>query len=572
MKLVRLTIDGKEVQVPAGITVLEAAERIGIHIPRLCYDPELSSVGACRLCIVEIEGMRNLPASCVTTVSEGMVVRTGTPAVIEARKTILELLLANHPVDCLTCEKLGECILAKYCYEYGIEKSPLEGEKHYYELEADNPFIVRDLNKCILCGRCIRACEEITGKNIIDFSYRGFNTRVAPFGDTPLSESECIYCGNCVAFCPTGALSEKQMLGLGRRWNLKKVKTTCTFCATGCNFDLRVKDGKVVGVTSNPDSTVNGRALCIRGRFGTRDFIHSDKRLTTPLIRRAGKLVPASWDEALDLVAGRLREITAQYGPNSFAALSSTRFTNEEIYLFQKFTRAVIGTNNIDHYPTPCHGAMYREDAYCSEAVREFTGINTLRCQNNVQGASDMGALSGSMPGYQKVSRQEARSKFENAWGVPLPGDAGLTVSQMFEYANQGDLKAMFIMGENPVLSDPNSEYVRSALTNLEFLVVHDLFLTETADYADVVLPAASFAETDGTFTNNKRHVQRVRKAINPIPGQANWQTIAALSTKMGYQMDYLHPEQIFTEIASLTPLFAHFNYKEMDEKGMEWP
>jgi predicted molibdopterin-dependent oxidoreductase YjgC len=428
------------------------------------------------------------------------------------------------------------------------------------------------MNKCILCGRCIRACSEITGKNIIDFSYRGFNTRVAPFGDTPLSESECIYCGNCVAFCPVGALSEKQMLNLGRRWNLKKVKTTCTFCSTGCTFDLRFKDGKVVGVTSNPDNAVNGRALCIRGRFGTRDFIHSDKRLTTPLIRRDGKLVPATWDEALDLVAERLTEITKQNGPNSFAALSSTRFTNEEIYLFQKFARAVIGTNNIDHYPSPCHGAMYREESYCSEAVCEYAGTATLRCPNNLQGASDMGALSGSLAGYQRVDQQEARAKYEEAWGVSIPGEAGLNVSEMFEHANQGDLRAMYILGENPVLSDANSEQVQSALSNLEFLVVHDLFLTETAALADVVLPAASFAETDGTFTNNKRRVQRVRKAIEPLPGKANWQIIFALSAKMGYQMDYPYPERIFAEMASLSPLFAHFNYKEIDEQGMVWP
>ncbi len=572
MGLVKLIIDGNEVQVPQGTTVLEAAQTMGIHIPRLCYDPDLSSVGACRLCIVEIEGMRNLPASCVTEAREGMVVRTNTPVVTEARKTVLELLIANHPTDCLTCEKLGECVLAKYCYDYGVIKSPFTGEKHQYETEADNPFIVRDMNKCILCGRCIRACAEITGKNIIDFSYRGFNTRVAPFGDTPLSESECIYCGNCVAFCPVGALSEKQMLNQGRRWNLKKVKTTCTFCGTGCTFDLRVKDGKVIGVTSNPENAVNGRALCIRGRFATRDFIHSDKRLTTPLIRRNGKLVPASWDEALDFAAARLQEITNQYGPNSFAAISSTRFTNEEIYLFQKFVRAVIGTNNIDHYPSPCHGAMYREDAFCSGTVGEFTGIATLRCQNNLQGASDMGALSGSLPGYQRVEQKKIRTKFKEAWGASLPGEAGLTVSEMFEQANQGSVKAMYIMGENPVLSELNSEDIRSALSNLEFLVLHDLFPTETTEYADVVLPAASFAETDGTFTNNKRRLQRVRKAIEPIPGKANWETIAALSARMGYPMDYPHPEQIFAEMASLTPLFAHFNYKELDEMGMEWP
>jgi len=572
VELVKLIIDGNEVQVPKGATVLEAAETMGIHIPRLCYDPNLSSVGACRLCIVEIEGMRNLPASCVTEAREGMVVRTNTPVVIEARKTVLELLIANHPTDCLTCEKLGECELANYCYEYGIAKSPFTGEKHEYETEADNSFIVRNMNKCILCGRCIRACAEITGKNIIDFSYRGFNTRVAPFGDTPLSESECIYCGNCVAFCPVGALSERQMLKQGRRWDLEKVKTTCTFCATGCTFDLRVKDGKVKGVTSNPENAVNGRALCIRGRFATRDFIHGDKRLTTPLIRRNGKLVPAAWDEALDFTAARLQEIKKKYGPNSFAAISSTRFTNEEIYLFQKFVRAVIGTNNIDHYPSPCHGAMYREDTFCRGTAGEFTGVATLRCQNNLQGASDMGALNRSLPGYQKVEQKKIRAKFKEAWGTSIPGETGLTISEMFEHANKGSVKAMYIMGENPVLSDLNSEDIRPALSNLKFLVVHDLYPTETTEYADVVLPAASFAETDGTFTNNKRRLQRVRKAIEPIPGKTNWETIAALSARMGYQMDYPHPEQIFAEMAALTPLFADFNYKDLDEIGMEWP
>lgn len=348
VELVKLTIDGKEVEVPAGITVLEAAERMGIHIPRLCYDPELSAVGACRICVVEIEGMRNLPASCVTTVAPGMVVRTGTPAVIEARKTILELLVANHPLDCLTCEKLGECKLAAYCYEYGVAKSPFAGEKHDYEMEDSNPFIVRDLNKCILCGKCIRACAEITCRDILDFAYRGFNTKVAPFGDTPYVESDCVFCGNCVAVCPTGALTEKQMMGKGRRWELKRVKTTCPFCGTGCNFDLCIKDDKIVGVASNPDSPVNGRALCIKGRFGW-DFVHSDKRLTTPLIKRDGQFVPATWDEALDLIATRLGEIKEKYGPDSFAALSSARCTNEENYLVQKFTRAVMGTNNVDH-------------------------------------------------------------------------------------------------------------------------------------------------------------------------------------------------------------------------------
>lgn len=348
MDPIKLTIDGKEVQVPPGTTVLEAAEQIGVHIPRLCHDPDLSPFGACRLCVVEIKGMRNLPASCVTAVSPGMEVQTSSPAVVEARQTILELLTANHPRDCLTCEKMGDCRLADYCYQYGVKKSPFAGERHNYPIEDANPFIVRDLNKCILCGKCVRACAEITGKNNLDFAYRGFNTRVTTFGDAPFLESDCVFCGTCVSVCPTGALMEKQWQKKARHYELKKVKTTCPFCGTGCNFDLCVKDGKIMGVASNPNSSVNGRALCIKGRFGW-DFVYNPRRIKTPLIKKNGEFVPASWDEALDLVSSRLKETKEKHGPDSFAALSSARCTNEENYLFQKFVRVVMGTNNVDH-------------------------------------------------------------------------------------------------------------------------------------------------------------------------------------------------------------------------------
>jgi formate dehydrogenase alpha subunit len=349
LDLVKLKIDGREVEVPAGTTVLEAAEQFGIHIPRLCHDPVLSGFGACRLCVVEIEGMRNLPASCVTAVTPGMVVWTEAPAVVEARKTILELLMANHPQDCLTCGKMGDCRLADYCYRYGVkDNSVYEGDTHSYGVEDDNPFIVRDMDKCILCGKCVRACAEITGKNVIDFAYRGFNTKVTTFGDTPYLESDCVFCGNCVSVCPTGALMEKQMQGKARRFELERVKTTCPFCGTGCNFDLCVKDGKIVGVASNPESVVNGRSLCVKGRFGW-DYVYNKKRLTTPYIKKDGKLEPASWDEAMELIASRLGEIKQSHGPGAFAALSSARCTNEENYLLQKFTRVVMGTNNVDH-------------------------------------------------------------------------------------------------------------------------------------------------------------------------------------------------------------------------------
>jgi len=347
LDMVSLTIDGKEIQVPAGITVLEAAEQVGIKIPRLCYDPDLSSVGACRLCIVEIKGMRNLPASCVTQVTLGMVVQTASPAVMEARRTILELLIANHPLDCMVCEKSGSCLLQSYAYDYGVGEDVFHGEKHEYDMEANN-FYIRDMNKCVVCGRCIRACDEIVGKSILDFAYRGFNTKVGPFMDTPIDQSECVYCGSCVAVCPTGALTIKGLVGKGRQWEYKHVRTTCPFCGTGCNFDLLVKDGKIAGVESNPESPVNGRFLCIKGRFGW-DFVESDKRLTTPLIKKDGKFEPASWDEALDLVAAKLKENREKNGADSFAALSSARCTNEENYLVQKFTRVVMGTNSVDH-------------------------------------------------------------------------------------------------------------------------------------------------------------------------------------------------------------------------------
>lgn len=348
MSLINLKIDGKEVQVAAGTMILAAAEQAGVDIPRLCYDPDLSPLGACRLCVVEVKGNRLLPASCVTPVTEGMEVFTESPEVVQARKTILELLIANHPMDCLTCEKLGNCKLADYCYRYGVKESAFIGEKHAYPIDDSNPFIVRDMNKCIVCGACVRACEEMTGQDNLAYLNRGFDRKATTAGDVPYMESDCVFCGQCVAVCPTGALTEKTMAGQGRRWEIERVRTTCPFCGTGCNFDLAVKDKKIVGVLSNPDAPVNQRMLCVKGRFGW-DFIYNEKRLTTPLIKKNGTFVEASWDEAYDLIAKRLNEIKDQYGPDAFAALSSARCTNEENYLVQKFTRAYMGTNNVDH-------------------------------------------------------------------------------------------------------------------------------------------------------------------------------------------------------------------------------
>jgi formate dehydrogenase alpha subunit len=352
MSDITLTIDGQKITVPKGTSVLAAAAMAGINIPTFCHDPELTRPGACRICTVEIEGMRNLPASCVTEATEGMVVHTESDQVVAARKTILELLLANHPEDCMTCEKTGNCKLAEYAYRYGIRHQDFTvfaGDRHNFELDATSPVILRDNNKCILCGKCVRVCQEIQGCNVLDFSARGFNPKVTPALDMGMGESTCVGCGNCTAVCPVGALIPKNMQGLGRPWEIKKVKTTCPYCGCGCSFDLNVKDGKVVGVTSNQDSnTVNGRFLCIKGRFGY-DFIHSPERLSTPLVRKDGQLVEASWEEALAAVVQGLSQIKTQHGSDSLAVLSSARCTNEENYLMSKFSRAVLGTNNIDH-------------------------------------------------------------------------------------------------------------------------------------------------------------------------------------------------------------------------------
>ena len=347
---VTLTINGRQVSVPAGTTVLEAASMQGINVPTLCHDPELTKPGACRICVVEIKGWRNLPPSCVTAVAEGMEVETHSEAVAEARRTIIDLLLANHPEDCMTCQKFGSCRLADYAYEYGVRKTTFTGDKKSFPFDESSAVITRDPNKCILCGKCVRVCDEIVGRHIVDFMDRGFITNVGPTHEMGLGEADaqCVNCGSCVAVCPVGALTEKNMQGKGRAWEVTKVKTTCPYCGCGCNFDLNVRDSKVIGVTSNETSPVNGRHLCVKGRFGY-DFIHSSDRLTSPLIKKDGDFVEVSWEEALSYVASRLKEIKAKDGGDAMAALTSARCTNEENYLMNKLARVAFGTNNIDH-------------------------------------------------------------------------------------------------------------------------------------------------------------------------------------------------------------------------------
>jgi predicted molibdopterin-dependent oxidoreductase YjgC len=339
-----LKIDGKTVTAPEGATILDAAKKIGIRIPTLCHHPKLSPFGGCRLCIVEIKGVPRPLTSCTTPVSEGMEVSTKTPLLENLRKTLLELILSDHPNDCMICERAGDCTLQELAYFYGVKENRFAGERRVYKSRDGNPFIERDMEKCILCGRCVKACDEIQGVNAIEFTYRGFKSKICPPYERDL---DCEFCGQCVSVCPTGALTGKRWTQKGRQKDIREVDTVCPYCGTGCNITLHVKGNEVIRVTSR-ESSWNEGWLCVKGRFGY-EFIGSADRLKSPLIKRNGVFEEATWDEALDYAALRLKDIKDKYGPDSIAGLSSARCTNEENYLFQKFIRAAVGTNNVDH-------------------------------------------------------------------------------------------------------------------------------------------------------------------------------------------------------------------------------
>ncbi|MFB3890573.1 MAG: formate dehydrogenase subunit alpha [Phycisphaerae bacterium] len=741
-----LKIDDVEVKAPKGTTVLHAALAAGIDIPHLCYDPALglSPTSSCRLCLVEVEGAKAMAASCSLPAANGMVVRTSTEKVRQARRMVMELLLADHPLDCLTCQKNGACDLQKYAYQLGVKGPSFPVEPVKPRPVQDGPAIVYDRSKCILCGRCVEVCQHKQVSGAVDYYGRGYDAKISLPPGQAREESACAECGNCIDVCPVGALARAGTEGVGRVWEMEYVETICPYCGCGCTIVLNVRGGKVVQVTGKPGVGVNKGMLCVKGRFGF-DFLSHDARLKEPLIRKDGKLVPATWDEALDLVAKRMGEIKAASGPDSIGGLSSAKCSNEENYVLQKFMRAAVGTNNVDHCARLCHastvaglamafgsGAMTNsigdfdvadcifvigsnttechpvagsaikrnvldrkvplivadpraieltefsvlhmrhrggtdvallntmmhvilaeglenkdfiagrtegfEDlkkavepytpqmgekitgvpaadivkaarmyatARASSLVysmgitqhatgtdnvlavanlalltgqigRPGTGVNPLRGQNNVQGACDMGGLPNVFSGYQKVDDPAIRAKFEKAWGLgspTLPSKPGLTMVEMVSAAGDGRIKALYIMGENPMISDPDVNHVEEALKKIEFLVVQDIFLTETARLAHVVLPAAAFAEKDGTFTNTERRVQRVRRGVSP-PGQArqDWQILCDVSSRMGYPMSYPSASAIMDEIASLTPSYGGISFDRLEHGSLQWP
>jgi formate dehydrogenase major subunit len=343
------SLNGNETPFTPGETILDAARNNGIEIPSLCYLEGCAPSGACRVCVVEVEGARSLVASCSTPVTPGMAVLTDTDRVHRARKLVIELLLSSGNHNCLTCEANGNCRLQDLAYFYKIEGLRFDERQDTYPTEAENPFIIRDFSRCILCGRCVQACNEMVVNRAISMGYRGSDSKIVTGGDRPYHESECVFCGQCVEVCPVGALKEKKARGAGRPWETKKIRTTCPYCGVGCQQWLHVKDGKIIKVSAVEDAEPNKGRLCVKGRFAY-DFIYSGERLTSPLIREEdGSFREASWDEALGLVASKFKEIIDRDGPDAIAGVSCARSINEDSYQMQKLFRAVIGTNNIDH-------------------------------------------------------------------------------------------------------------------------------------------------------------------------------------------------------------------------------
>ena len=341
-------LNGKETAFVPGQMILEAARAAGTIIPTLCHLKWETPTGACRVCLVEVSGARSLMASCSTPVTAGMEVTTASERVLKTRKLIVELLLSSGKHDCLVCEKNGDCRLQDLAYACGIKEMKFSVHDGIYPVEDENPFIVRDFSRCILCGRCVQACNELVVNRAISLGYRGSASKVVTGGDLPYQDSDCVFCGQCVQVCPVGALTEKKARGMGRPWETEKIRTTCPYCGVGCQQWLHVKDGRIAKVTAVEDAEPNKGRLCVKGRFGY-DFIYSEDRLKTPLIRENGEFRKASWDEALDLVAARFTEIIRKHGPDAIAGVSCARSINEDSYQMQKLFRAVLGTNNIDH-------------------------------------------------------------------------------------------------------------------------------------------------------------------------------------------------------------------------------
>ncbi|MDV7272006.1 formate dehydrogenase subunit alpha [Thioclava sp. A2] len=757
---VSLTIDGVAVTVPAGTSVMRAAKEAGITVPKLCATDMLEPIGSCRLCMVEVEGMRGTPASCTTPVQAGMIVHTQTEQLAKLRRGVMELYISDHPLDCLTCAANGDCELQDMAAATGLrDVRYLAGENHfeprqngeanpcYIPKDQSNPYFSYDPAKCIVCMRCVRACEEVQGTFALTIEGRGFDARISTAAPDFLS-SDCVSCGACVQACPTATLVEKSVeeVGLPER----SVVTTCAYCGVGCSFEAQMRGEELVRMVPYKGGEANRGHSCVKGRFAWGYATHQD-RILNPMIRDTidEPWREVSWEEALAFTARKMGAIQSTYGKNSVGVITSSRCTNEETYLVQKLTRAVFGNNNTDTCARVCHSptgyglkqtfgtsagtqnfdsveetdlalviganptdahpvfgsrlrkrlrqgaslivvdprridlletphlgenlhlqlkpgtnvatvtalahvivteglfneAFIRERCdweewsdyaefvsnpdYSPEAVAELTGVpaetmraaarayaaapnasiyyglgvtehsqgsttviaianlammtgnigrpgvgvNPLRGQNNVQGSCDMGSFPQDLPGYRHVSDPAVRAIFENAWGVTLDPEPGLRINNMLDAAVQGRFKGIYIQGEDILQSDPDTRHVVAGLAAMECVIVHDLFLNETANYAHVFLPGSTFLEKDGTFTNAERRINMVRRVMSPKNGFADWEVTQMLANAMGANWNYTHPSQIMAEIAATTPGFANVTYDMLETRGsVQWP
>ncbi|MEZ7972497.1 MAG: formate dehydrogenase subunit alpha [Pseudomonadales bacterium] len=747
--IVTLEINGETVRAPAGTSIMRAAAEAGIPIPKLCATDSLEAFGSCRMCLVQIDGKPGLVSSCTQPVQQDLRVVTQNHEIARLRRGVMELYISDHPLDCLTCAANGDCELQDVAGQVGLRDVRYAGGSNHANdpIDKSNPYFTYDPSKCIVCSRCVRACEEVQGTFALTIDGRGFSSRVAT-GAENFFASECVSCGACVQACPTATLMEKSVIDHGVPD--RSIVTTCAYCGVGCSFKAEMKGDQVVRMMPWKDGKANHGHSCVKGRFAWGYANHQD-RITEPMIRNGitDQWQIVSWDEAIQFAANRLTRIQKEHGQFSIGGITSSRCTNEEVWVVQKMIRAAFNNNNVDTCARVCHSptgyglkqtfgtsagtqhfdsvteadvimiiganptdahpvfasqikrrvrdgaklividprqidlvrsahieASYhlpllpgtnvpmmnafahvlineglldenfvreRCDLESFNAWQEFAtqeenspaavakitgvpeedirlaaklfaaagngaiyyglgvtehsqgstmvmamanlamatgnigrmgvGVNPLRGQNNVQGSCDMGSFPHELPGYRSVTDDAARGEFDRHWGVSLHNEPGLRIPNMLDDACAGTFKGLYIQGEDIAQSDPNTLHVEAALTNMECVIVQDLFLNETAKFAHVFLPGTSFLEKDGTFINAERRINRVRPVMKTQTGMAEWEVTQALANAMGYAMSYSTSAEIMDEIAQLTPSFTNVSFDFLDEHGsVQWP